>query len=86
MVRGYVLCAQPLPELEGDALDHPSRVYKNERRAMRACILGDPVVDLIPKRVAGYGAEWGFRNLNCQIHCAALATFDDSDRIAMRAA
>ena len=48
VVRGDLVGAEALGELAGHALDHPARVDKDQRRAMRRDQLGQPVIDLLP--------------------------------------
>ena len=76
MCRHRVL-AEPLGEMTGHALGHPPSVDEDQRRPVRADQRGQPVVVLLPHLVRHHRFERRTRQLDRQIHRAAVTCVDD---------
>ena len=74
--RDLVL-AEPLGERVGGPLREPPRVHEDERRAVRAHELGDPVVRLAPEVVRGDRRELVPRDLDAEVEGAAAPGLHD---------
>ena len=80
VVRQNGVLAEPLGQVMRDALGEPARVDEDQGGAVLADQLGDAVVDLAPHLVGGDRAELVARDLDRQIHRAAVADVDDARR------
>src|SRR5437762_9545546 len=72
-MRANVYFANAFGQIVRKPLDQPTRIYKDERGAMRFRKLDDAVVNLIPHFVAGNGAKQCGRNFYCEIELALVA-------------
>ena len=76
MVRHHEAFAETLVEREGDAFAHAAGSDEDQRRAMRADLLGDAIVDLAPHLFARDRTEFVVGNLDPQVHLAAVSDVD----------
>ena len=85
VVRGDGILAQPIAQVTGQPLGHPSRVHEDERRAMPLDECREPIVIFIPDLVRHHRLERRSRNFDAEIHGPDVAGVDDRAGIARRA-
>ena len=81
VVRGDMLLAEPLGQVAGDALGDATLVDEDERRAVLADQLGEPVVHLVPHLGGHHRGERRARHLDREIALAYVAGIDDRHRL-----
>ena len=69
----------------GDALREPAGVDEDQRRSVGGDELGEAIVDLGPHLVGGHGSELVSRDLDGELHVAAVSDLDDIRRGAEEA-
>ena len=77
VMRGDVLVAEALRQMARGALGETPRVDEDQRRAVLAHELGEPVVDLLPDLARHHGFERRRRQLDREIALAHMAGVDD---------
>jgi hypothetical protein len=76
-MRGHGVLAEPFAQVTRDAFCHPPRVDEDERGAVLADELGQPVEILFPDLVRHHRVERRARYLHAEIHAAPVAFVDD---------
>ena len=73
VVRGDGVLAKPIAQVPRQPLRHPPRVDEHQRRPVVADQRGEPVVVLLPDFVRHHGVERRPRDLDREIHLAAVS-------------
>ncbi len=84
VMRHHEAFPETLVEREGDAFAHPPGADEDQRRAMRADLLGDAIVDLAPHLFARDRTELVAGNFDAQLHLAAVSDVDRRRPIAQK--
>ena len=78
MMCGHMAGTNALGKMPRDTLDHPPRVGEDQRRAMLADELSEPVVDLTPDLRRHDRLERGGWHLDGEVTVAPMPQIDDS--------
>ena len=84
VMRHHEAFAETLVEREGDALAHAPRADEDQRRAMRADLLGDAIVDLGPHLLARDRSQLVGRHFDRQRPSRAGARRRRSSRVGLK--
>jgi len=73
VMGGHAVLSQALGEVQGHALDEPSRVHEDEGGAVRAGQLGHAIVDLAPLLVGAHRPQLVAQHFHGEVEVAPLA-------------